>query len=136
MIPVLIVEGRELKVLNLNYFEGEVSSVVAYQEEGLVTYYSIKEYLCINSASDNKICFETQLIWKSKNKENTAVNKIKKRIESYEERMVELSFEHIKHSEPFAEKVLLKNEFAELEQRIEGLYEALKIIEEDSKIDA
>lgn len=134
MQPVLIVEGEELKVLNVHYWGESITSVVVNLEKGIETYYNDNGITGINFEGNKTLNLNECLIWKNKNDDE--INKIKKRIESYEERMVELSFEHIKHSEPFAEKISLKNEFMELENKVEALYEALIIIEGDSETDA
>lgn len=127
MKPVLIVEGQELEVFAVYYRENKVNSIVVInQDTSSVEYHDINEDTSYYQAQPLKIDFDKHLIWKNKN--DDVINKIKKRIDSYEERMVELSFNYIKHTQPFADNVADKTEFVELEHKISGLEQALDIL--------
>lgn len=128
MKPTLTVEGKALDVWAVYYRDNKVHSVSAIDDNGdATTYHDIKENVAYYTEKPSQIDLAIALNWEGQHKE--IIDKINKRIDSLEERMIELAFDYIQHDAPFAEKVESQKEWHRLNQQVRGLFQAIEIVE-------
>lgn len=124
MRPVLTVEGMQLEVTSVSLRNGIPYFVIGLDENGYV-----KTYHDVSHTPDPVMNSTAIEMAKAFTYEDDRIEKIHKRIEAHEERMIELAFDYIQHDGPFAEKVESQKEWHRLNEQVVGLYQALEIVE-------
>ncbi|MER2111133.1 MAG: hypothetical protein ABS960_00480 [Solibacillus isronensis] len=126
MKPVLIVEGKQLEVISISLNkEGKPYWVLVRTDNGSQAYHDFShnaEPFMESIAIDMEKAF-------SDGTNEDMRDKIQARIEAIEEKMIELAMEYIQHEGPFAEKGELQKEFYRLERQVNGLWQAIEIVE-------
>lgn len=115
MKPVAIVDGRRIEVEGVGYYDNKLHSVMVKPLYN--TLYLDRDPVTV--------------VWEDRYA--PVIESLKKRIEAYEERMLELATEYIESEYPFPTEV--RKEYNQLKDQVEGLTEALGITVElsDSK---
>lgn len=115
MKPVLIVEGIRKNVVSVDWFKGEVNKVMVDNGDSFEHY---------NLAESNNV----ELVWE--NRYEPISEAVRKRINAYEERQLEIAVECMEQDIPKQERKELKREYNGLDIHVEGLTESLGIIRE------
>lgn len=124
MKQVLTVEGKQLEVVGASYREGVPYSVIVLDEQRRP-----KSYHDVTHTADPIMNSTAIEMAKAFSYVDDRADKIHKRIEAHEERMIELAFDYIQHNGPFAEKIESQKEWHRLNEQVVGLYQALEIVE-------
>lgn len=124
MKPVLTVEGKKLEVVAVNYRNSIPYFVMTLDGEGRVQ--NFHDVTHTPDSVMNSVAIEMATAF---DYEDDRADKIHKRIEAHEERMIELAFDYIQHDGPFADKIDSQKEWHRLNEQVVGLYQALEIVE-------
>lgn len=115
MKPVLIVEGIRKNVTNISFNEKGEATHISVDVDGSHQVYSTR-------------LDDVKLVWEGRYEPISEA--IRKRIEAYEERQIEIAVDCMEQELPKQERKELKREYKDLDVRVEGLTEGLGIIRE------
>ena len=125
MIPVLVVGGRKLKVVSLNYRDNKVVEAMTMDEnKHFVTYYDESQGMYVEDAL--RVNMKDCLIWEGRH--DDVIQVIEKAIDEMDELLTEIAHEYIQENIPFGEISETRKQYFQLQHQIDGLHEALSLI--------
>lgn len=126
MKPVFTVEGKQLEVVSISLNEeGKPYWALVRTPNGPQAYHDFSHK---GEPFTDSIAIDMDKAFSDGDREELR-DKIQARIEAIEEKMIELAIEYIRHEGSFAEKGELQKEFYRLEQQVNGLWQAIEVME-------
>lgn len=132
MYPVLIIEGKEYPVHGISYYGNKIDNVSVTKDNEIFEIYVDARFADYRVGDFKVTDFSKNLIWKNAN--DSLIDKLDKRIESYEEILQDLATDFIEIYTN--DDVLYKEEAAKAIQKdhqyitakVDGLKEVKKIV--------